>query len=316
MKLVARNGLYSLAILLVLSVFQIPRVGATDNVDYVGTYDPRPVFSELLDCEYRLDTLFVAGVSGFTIVDVADKGSPRLIGRYTPPGHPFERYYHIAVAESVAYGFARDDGIAIIDFSRPTQPSRIDNFNPGGIAFEDGQIHEGKLFATAHSEGLFIFHIEGDGRLQLIKQYKGEPENATALALVDSLAYIADGSGGVLVLNVKDPSSPTFVSRVSTTSAAQDIGFYGNYAAVAVGAEGVDLIDFSNPASPQLVSNYQGLGSAFNLSAEDSLVYLARWKRVEVINIADPLNPTLAGWEDTPNRAMGLTVNNSFIYVA
>ncbi|MFQ5870133.1 MAG: redoxin domain-containing protein, partial [Candidatus Zixiibacteriota bacterium] len=27
-------------------------------------------------------------------------------------------------------------------------------------------------------------------------------------------------------------------------------------------------------------------------------------------------NPTLAGWEDTPNRAMGLTVDNSFNYVA
>ena len=299
----------------IINILHIPVTFATDNVDYLGTFDPN-VFAHLLDCEYRNDTLFVAGVSGFTLVDVADRTSPQMIGRYTPPGPPSNCYYHLAIDATIAYGFGRDNGISIIDFSDPAYPGLINVYDPDGISFEDGKIHGGMLYVAAHSDGLYIFDIEADGNITFVNQFDEQTENATALTIAENLMYIADGGGGIVCLDVENPQEPAFVSRINTSSAAQDIDFYGNYAAVAVGAMGVDIIDFSNPSSPQYLSNFGGQGSAFNLSAEDSLIYIARWERIEVINIADPFNPVLAGWEDTPHRAMGLTADSSIIYVA
>lgn len=300
----------------VIAVSTYPNSGyATDNVDWIGRWFPN-IFAELLDCEYRNDTLFVAGVSGFSMVDVSDFNNPVLLGRYTPPGHPYERFYHIAVGNGYAYGFGRDDGISIIDFGGPGNPIRIDVYPSHGIAFEDGQIQDDLLYVTAHSRGLYIFELGDRGELDLLNSVNGQLTNATALAIEDTIAFVADGAGGISVLNIADPDAPIFLSQINTTGAAQDIGLYGDYAAVAVGGLGVDVIDFSDPANPQFGSNIAGEGSAFNLSVENGLAYVARWEGVEVIDVSDPHNLFLAGWEDTPSRAMGLTVNDSIIFVA
>ncbi|MBD3232672.1 MAG: redoxin domain-containing protein [candidate division Zixibacteria bacterium] len=287
---------------------------SSDNMDHLGTFDPN-FFAELTDCEYRSDTLFVMGVSGFNIVDVHDLENPELIGRYTPPGHPYTRFYHAAVGERTAYGFARDDGIFVVDFSIPSQPQLVETYFQDSTPPEDGQIHDGYLYVATHSDGVQIFKVRDDGLLTWKNSYT-DVENATALKAIDNLLYVADGAGGVLVLNIFDRISPTFVSRIATTSAAQDIDFNGDYGVVAVGALGVDVIDFSDPFNPQFQSNYEGVGSAFNLTVDDNLAYVARWDRVEIIDVADPQNPVLAGWEDTPTRAMGLTAKDSIVYVA
>jgi hypothetical protein len=192
----------------------------------------------------------------------------------------------------------------------------VDVFTSGDIGFEDGLILDTLLYATAHEAGLFIFDIDNSGNMQLINQADEHPLNATTIAMRGNHAYIADGAGGVLVLDITEPLNVTFVSRIATTSGAQDLGFYGDYAAVAVGGMGVDIIDFSDPANPQFISNITGNGSAFNLTVDDHLAYVARWDNVEIIDISDPQNPILAGWEDTRTRAMGLTARDSIIYVA
>jgi len=288
----------------------------TDHIDWISEWDPA-MFAELLDCEFRNDTLFVAGVSGFSIVDVSNIEEPYLLGRYTPPGHPYERYYHIAVGDDgYAYGFSREDGISVIEFNNLMPPHRIEVYNTGSLSFEDGYIVGNVLYVTAHEDGLFTFVINNNGGLVFVNQDDISPVNATAIAIKDSLAFIADGAGGVLVMDISVLDNPAFVSRIATSSTAQDIGFYGNYAAVAVGGLGVDIIDYSDPYNPVFLSNIMGSGSAFNLAVENNLVYAARWDDIEVIDIFDPYNPVLAGWEDTRTRAMGLTVNDSVIYVA
>jgi hypothetical protein len=220
------------------------------------------------------------------------------------------------VGDGLAFGFARDDGIASIVFGPSTPPHRVDVFTSGDIGFEDGLIIDTLLYVTAHEAGLFIFDIDNSGNMQLINQADEHPLNATTIAARGNHAYIADGAGGVLVLDITDPLNVSFVSRIATTSGAQDLGFYGDYAAVAVGGLGVDIIDFSNPENPVFVSNITGNGSAFNLTVDDHLAYVARWDNVEIIDISDPQNPILAGWEDTRTRAMGLTARDSIIYVA
>ncbi|MCP4582627.1 MAG: redoxin domain-containing protein [candidate division Zixibacteria bacterium] len=302
---------FVLTILVILSSVS----AASDNIDYITTFNPN-IFAELLDCEYRDDTVFVAGVSGFTIVDVSNILNPTYVGRYVPEGHPYNRYYHLALSDHVGYGFARENGIAVINFANPRDPILLDVYNPYRVNFEDGVVYNNYLYATAHFRGIYILRIQENGNISLLDQKTDNIENATAIKILNDHLYLADGAGGIKLFNLDNPADPLFISAVNTSSAAQDIDFYGNYAAVAVGAQGVDIIDYSDPEQPQRIANFQTQGSAFNLSVENNLVYVATWDRVQVIDISDPLNPELAGWEDTPTRAMGLTVNNSNIFVA
>ena len=315
MKIVNRR-LRNLPRIVSISLFitcyiQVLTIKASDNIDWISTWGPETFFRELLDCEYRNDTLYAAGVGGFMMVDITDPADPESLGRY-----PYQRIYHVAVWNEVAYGFNRYGGILIIDFGGSGDPYLQDLYQLEGVSFEDGQIVGNELYAAAHEQGLFIFRISDDGGLTLIGQSSDDSQNATALAVRDGLAYVADGAGGVLVLDITDPEEPIFVSQINTTSAAQDIDFRQNYAVVAVGGHGIDIIDFTDPMDPVFMSNLPGQGSAFNLSVENNLAYVARWERIEVIDVSDPQNPILAGWEDTPHRAMGLTVHDSVIFVA
>lgn len=299
----------------VILVLFINEVSASDNVDWISNWAPN-VFRELLDAEYRNDTVFVVGVSGFNMVDVSDPENPFGLGIYTPPGHPYVRFYHVAVDDGIAYGFAREDGISIISFGEWGQPHRIGVYELGNTAFEDGRIFGNLLFSTAHRNGVYIFEILETGELNRIGHLYAEIENAIALDIQNDFLYIANGIGGIVVYDISVPESPVFVSQINTTGAAQDIDISGDNAIVAVGGLGVDIIDFSDPANPEFITNITGIGSAFNLSVENGLAYVARWETVEIIDVSDPQNPVLAGWEDTRTRAMGLTVSDSIIYVA
>jgi hypothetical protein len=302
-------------ILLMVSGLSPGSAEGADNVDWISNWAPNE-FRELLDAEYRNDTVFVVGVSGFNIVDVSDPIDPIGLGIFTPEGHPYVRFYHVAVGDGIAYGFGREDGIFIISFEGDGQPELVGVYQHNNVAFEDGLIRGDMLFATAHRNGVYILNIGENGELDRLFIVSSELENAIALALKDDFLFVADGVGGIVVYDISVPQTPVFVSQINTTGAAQDIDFSDDNAIVAVGGLGVDIIDFSNVANPEFISNITGNGSAFNLSVENGFAYVARWETVEVIDVSDPQNPVLAGWEDTRTRAMGLAVNDSIIFVA
>jgi len=70
-----------------------------------------------------------------------------------------------------------------------------------------------------------------------------------------SIAYIADGEGGLLIMDVSDPAHPFTLSRLRTARRAQGLRLDGDLAYVADSQpnSGVQVFDVSDPCEPFVV---------------------------------------------------------------
>jgi len=64
--------------------------------------------------------------------------------------------------------------------------------------------------------------------LELVGSYDTDGE-AYCVAILGNYAYVADYYNGLVILNIEDPTNPTFVGNYDTDGYAKDITILGNY---------------------------------------------------------------------------------------
>jgi hypothetical protein len=183
------------------------------------------------------------GYEGLVVLDVADPSMPRILGELPLNGLA----EGLAVAGDQAY-VTVDDGeqntLYVIDVADPSQPTEM-----GLVALR------GKGLNVALA-----------------------PEADYAyVAIADCAFYlgIAQCSGGLQVVDVRDPSRSRTAVFVEVPGGAFGVALTGSYAFLAAGKEGVWVVDVSNPESPRAVGWRDTAGSARNVVLADELAYVA-----------------------------------------
>src|SRR4030067_599958 len=69
------------------------------------------------------------------------------------------------------------------------------------------------------------------------------PDGAFGISLVGSLAYIANDTSGLVIIDITDPYGPFTVGSISTPGFTRSAFVAGNYAYVADGDSGLQVID-------------------------------------------------------------------------
>ena len=125
---------------------------------------------------------------------------------------------------------------------------------------------EDLLFAAAKDQGLMVFRIV-PGELQLIGTVPGF-ENAWGIAIAGDTAVVADGGGGVHVVDVSDPEGMTRLGQLDVSGVPREVVFLedGAHVAVAAGSAGVHLVDVGEPAAPTLVGTVPVHGTAMDVA--------------------------------------------------
>ena len=134
-------------------------------------------------------------------------------------------------------------------------------------------------------------------------------------------AYIADGSDGLIVLDVSNPGSPKLVGSYDTDGTAYGVYVNGNYAYVTTQhvnnqeVGGLVVFDISDPTNPTLIGrNDKGW---YEICVRGGYAYVADgFDGLDVIDVNDPSNPVLVGNYDTGNYAVGVYVTGNYAYVA
>ena len=72
----------------------------------------------------------------------------------------------------------------------------------------------------------------------------------------NNFAYVAQGSGGMAVFDVSNPTNCVQVGGYDTSGESREIALVGNYAYVADGTGGLQVIDVSNPYFPTYAGIY------------------------------------------------------------
>ncbi|QHI70825.1 S8 family serine peptidase [Tichowtungia aerotolerans] len=173
----------------------------------------------------------------------------------------------VVVVGDYAYIADGDAGLTIIDISNPENPFRA-----------------GSLGAVGERFGIASLNTDGF---------------ASGVAVTtNGIACIADGTNGLVVVDVSNPLIPTKLASYNTPGKAVRVVVQGNYAYIADGnggyyVGGLEVVDISNPSSPVLAGRKSMGGEyVFDVYVSGSSAYLVTGNdTVTAIDISDPTDP-------------------------
>lgn len=107
---------------------------------------------------------------------------------------------------------------------------------------------------------------------------------------------VSCGSGGLVILNVSNISSPTISGYLDTMGYTENAISYGQYVVLADGPQGVQIVDVSNIQSPTIVSEAFPLAYVYDVVIDGNIAYAAGGgSGLFTVDLSDPLNPKEAG---------------------
>jgi hypothetical protein len=140
------------------------------------------------------------------------------------------------------------------------------------------------------------------------------PDIVGCIAFLSGYIYVADGQGGLRIIDVSDPSAPFEAGFYDTPGDADEVSVAGSFAYVA-DSSGLRIIDISDPSAP-FEAGFYDTGYANDVAVSGSFAYVAVSSGLRIIDISDPSAPFEAGFYDTPDYAMGVTIASNYAYVA
>jgi hypothetical protein len=110
-------------------------------------------------------------------------------------------------------------------------------------------------------------------------------------------AYLAMGDGGLCIVNVQDPNSPSVLGRVDVPGIADEVDVLNNLAFLACGTGGVHVINVANPAAPVRVTTIQVAAKVTGISTMDPhYVFIAEGAEgIKAYDVSNPAAPASVG---------------------
>jgi len=147
----------------------------------------------------------------------------------------------------------------------------------------------------------------------------GVPGGVTGVAVdaASSLAALADGAGGLVLVDVRNAASPSVLGSLLTGGPANGIALVDGTAYIAAGGAGLSIVDVRSPGAPALLGTLDTPGDAQAVAVADGRAYVADGSRgLQVVDVSDGRHPALLGTYDTPGSARGVFVADGYAYVA
>ncbi|MCG8470512.1 MAG: Ig-like domain-containing protein, partial [Desulfobacterales bacterium] len=165
----------------------------------------------------------------------------------------------------------------------------VKNDTTGGLFTEN---HSGELLVYSKQNGNHQFGLPWfiSGRVDM--PYK----EVYGVCRSGNLALVANGHGGVQVIQIGRLSAPYHVGYIKPFGYARDVLVKSHYAVIAASHEGVVLADLSDPSLP-IISSVDTLGVAHRLDLEGNLLYVTNLagdgttSNVTVVDLSDPFHP-------------------------
>lgn len=141
---------------------------------------------------------------------------------------------------------------------------------------------------------------------------------AQDLVKKDTLLFIAQGEGGLLIMNVKNPMDPMVVS-VTTTEVrgySSKLTFRDSVIYISAGAFGVTVLDVSDPLIPEVTVSNLNMKPAKNIHLLGNYMFTAISELgVRIADISYPTQPDIMGGITMEGFANGITTSSDSNYV-
>lgn len=270
----------------------------------------------------------VQGDSG-TFQDSAESGVP------LPP----DEANGVFVCDDFAYLADYKTGFQVFDVSDKKKPAKVAELSLQGFVM-DTFINEETAFIACGYAGLWIADISNLKDIKIISSLPADDKQiydgySKRIAFRDDMVFLADSSGGLKIIDVKNTAKPQLISTFLSprNGYITDVQVRDDFAFLADDRAGLVIIDISDLKNPRLVSliSTEGLTAGLALQANDRKVgsadkvnssnspylFLADYRNgIRIIDISDTSKPAITGTYDGIKRAVSIGVSGDLLFAA
>jgi hypothetical protein len=294
------------------SIFDLSNPASPALVSSFGWY-----FSRITAVDNRV---FVNGA----VVDVTDPLNPRKVCSLSGQG--------FTAAGDYVYVTAGEAGLKIFNLANPANPQRLGSVEELGNTVRVEEVAPAGDFAVAaciasdSTSDLLVSElhvIDTRDPAALVPLGMTTLDGIVrAIAISGGHAYVTGDSsfGGLHVFDLQNPASPRKVGYCPLEGQRWRIRIAGDYAYLRGRYSGpLSIIDIRNPSAPREIGQWSSL-DAYSMNAGMVFVgdrlYLEVSRGMLVLDLANPLQPTLLAQYDAGNRCFGVAIAGDYAYLA
>jgi hypothetical protein len=299
--------------------------GALEVIDASDPARPRPVALHSEPGAFFTD-VFVHGnhayvsesnandLGGLRVFDVRDPPRPRQVGRLDLGRHA--QPTAVFVAGEHAYLPSHHGGLVVVDVADPAAPRRVGDGYGAGLA---GPIfvEDGRAYLTGN-----ILDVTDPARPRPAGPFdrpaSRDREFLEDIFVAGGLAFVADETAGLRVLDVRDPPEPSWVGGVEFDS------LLGHFESIVIDGDhaysGRYVIDFGDPAHPRLASVFPKsvvgeISLVRVLAVSAGHAYVSGMGGLSVFDVTSPSDPAHVGEIPGIESPQGAHIEGSLAYV-
>ncbi|HYG34781.1 MAG TPA: immunoglobulin domain-containing protein [Clostridia bacterium] len=150
--------------------------------------------------------------------------------------------------------------------------------------------------------------------IQRLGGWSQEPNGeARGVYVVNNLAYVANGSNGLAIINISKPDQAVRVGGGDTSGFAYDVVVAGQYAYVADGTNGLEVFNVANPTNCVRVGGCDVTNQVVKVAVNGNHAFLLDGYRLHVINVSNPTNCVYVTTTDNGGWGFALTGQHAFV---
>jgi hypothetical protein len=207
-------------------------------------------------------------------------------------------------------------GLSVFDVSNASDPILLDN-QPLSLAHYF-HVAEGFAFVACWNFGLRIVNFTDPANLTEVGSYNDGVE-VGAVFVSNDVAIVTKTDGGVLLLNVSDPTDPQKISQYNATGIPNVCTIRENIAFVAyweASGSRIVFLNITNPLTPVFIGQYADVMDTYDFHLKNDLLIIANdVSGVFFVNISDLTNPTKITQIDTASLAEGVDTIDNYVFI-
>ena len=174
----------------------------------------------------------------------------------------------------------------------PAAPALVDKSLPGAW---DIAVAGDYAFLCDYTKALFVFDLRNRQWRQAAKL--DMPSMTENIVIRGKLAYIANHTAGLTIVDITDPEKPAIVGKINPRIDCDGLALskdcvvlYGHHESRLI------MVDVNDPAAPKQVGLYQHDKGSFNqgeVAVVGDFAYCTSVNGLVIVNITDPANPKL-----------------------
>lgn len=204
---------------------------------------------------------------------------------------------HYDAQTAMLYIACKNNGLWVVDVSDPENPFKTGAYLPKSATAEvNGVFVDGdRAYIAGGVDGLLVLNVADASNPIFLSQSRlpGGFGISYAVDVVTSAnyGYVADLYTGIHVVDVTDPSKPSYKKGIALPG-AHDLDLSGNYLYATLEGNGMAITNITNPLEPKVDSLYAPEGVETAVRVADAFAYIGYGvDGLRVVNVTDPTKP-------------------------